>query len=145
MAEASRETTLTGDLGLQVFVRPRTRQRNTKPKLTLIKGGTRIGLNHAALDRLDSPARIVYGFNRERRIVGVRPAKGGESNSYTLCKHGAGAAVVSARTFLRSLGIAPEKTVSLEAQWDEGHRFLYVEVPENLWKKGVSGEWTNEQ
>jgi hypothetical protein len=107
------------------------------PSATFTTNG-RISFNKAATAQFEKNAveNVLLLWDKERRIVGVRPITKKDNRAYKVHsgKKGNGCGF-SASTFLRYIGFDISATVSMPALWDEQEEMFMLEVPEQYLNK----------
>jgi len=101
------------------------------PYVSILRSGN-IGLNSACYKKyFKDYKRIVFFYDRERKVIGIKPTEKELPNSYTIRKNRAigGGGNVAANSFLKSfVGIDYEKHGSkgYEVSWNDDEALLEV-------------------
>jgi hypothetical protein len=100
----------------EVFTR-RARPAVSQPMVTVQRGGA-LGLNQAAVAALGDPEAVLLLFDREERMIGLRPVDRSEPNAYPVQRQPSGkGAVVTAKAFTQFYGISTEQARRYMAQF----------------------------
>lgn len=112
-------------------------QYKGEPSVSLTKLG-RFAFNKAATEHFEKNAIefLLLLWDKERRLIGVRPISKKDTRSYQLRtgKKGNGSGF-SASTFLDHIGLDYSETRTFPAQWDEHEAMFIIEVPKEYLKK----------
>jgi hypothetical protein len=100
-----------------------------RAKLSVRANGT-IGLNAGAMNRfgLDKYDWVVLFYDRERKLVGMKPTKTESEEGALRINKGKTGGWISARRFLDYYQIATTKTKRYDASWDEREKMIVVEI-----------------
>lgn len=98
--------------------------RSYKPKVSIRQNGT-IAFNSGAVKKfnLSTHKYVTLFFDRESRIIGIRPTETTEDGSHPLHLGRTGASV-SATRFLTFFDVLPEKTTRVDARWDSQEKMV---------------------
>jgi len=101
------------------------------PYVSILKSGS-ISLNTACYDQyFKDVSKIIFLYDRERNVIGIRPTHKEETNSYAIRRNRetGGGGSVAASAFLKSfVGIDYEKqgTKPYEVSWNSEEKLLEV-------------------
>ncbi len=104
--------------------------RSYRPKVSIRSNGT-FGFSHGAVSKwkLDRYSHVVLYYDRDEKIVGIRPTKTDEDGAHKLnLSRSKKGAWVSARRFLDYFGISTQLTERYDAEWDEEEKMIRVKI-----------------
>lgn len=105
--------------------------RASRPIIGIGRHGT-ITINDICYDKYFKDATCVsFYYDRERKIVGIKPEKKENNAAYPLRKQPKGGAVVSGRGFLRYFDIELNKSIRFTPRWNAQFELVEVDIGKN--------------
>ncbi|MCI0628701.1 MAG: hypothetical protein L0387_44810 [Acidobacteria bacterium] len=103
--------------------------RSYRAKISLRSNGT-IGLNAGAVKkfRIGANTFSVLFYDRERKLIGIRPSKNGSEEGAQKLNLGKTGAWIAARRFLDYYELSTEETKRYDASWDEQEQMIVAKI-----------------